>query len=275
MPEDEKSNEEKEEGKSSIIDTEDGGVAVSIEEETTPEKAVEKKEEEKKPERKQDPITNKVYAHDRILANVQKSIEELKEMMLINSPSSAISQKQEVELGEIDKLAEKDWKAAVGKIAEARTREILATEQTKIEQTKSIQEEAQIMERNSQSVLGRHPELEDVSSEKSQVFQDILNKNPRWRTSPEGPLLTMYEMENELRKRGYDIDGIIKEKIETEKRRVVSASATSLPPSRATSLTGKIVLTREQKEFCDQNGISYEEYARTLKKSGDKGGIEI
>lgn len=274
MPEGEKSIEKTEEEKSSVIDTEEGGVAVSIEEET-PEKVIEKKEEEKKPEHKQDPLTNKVYAHDRILSNVQRSIEELKELMLSNSPSPQISQKQEVELGELDKLAEKDWKAAVGKIAETRTREILNAEQKKMEQAQSVQIEAQVMEKNSQTVLSRHPELEDVSTEKSQIFQDILSKNPRWRTSLEGPLLTMYEMENELRRRGYDIDGVIKEKVETEKRRIMNASASALPASRSVSATGKIVLTREQKEFCDQNDVSYEEYARTLKKSGDKGGIEI
>ena len=131
------------------------------------------------------------------------------------------------------------------------------------------------MEKNSQEVISRHPELEDTASEKTQIFQDILNNNPRWRSSPDGPLLTMYGMERELRKRGYDVEGTIKEKVENEKERVVRATATSLSASRATTTGNKIVLTREQKEFCDQNGVSYEDYARTLKKSGDKGGIEI
>lgn len=70
---------------------------------------------------------------------------------------------------------------------------------------------AELMEKNAQTVLERHPELNDTASEKWQIFQDILNKNPRWRTLPDGPLLTMYEMEKELHKRG-DVDGIVQYK---------------------------------------------------------------
>ena len=279
MPEDKKNlTEEKEKEKiSKITETEDGGVEVSVEEET-PETTVEEKKEEEKKEVsiKQDPLKNKVYAHDRILANVQKSIEELKNIMLENSPSSKVALEQEVELDELDKLAQKDWKAAVSKLAEAKTKELLNAEKRQIEEERYNLNLNQLMEQNSQTVLNRHPELADEDSEKSQIFQDILNKTPRWRTSPDGPLLTMNEMENELRGRGYDVDGAISKSIEAEKNRLVRTTAATLPSSRTILTTGnKVVLTREQKEFCDQNGISYEEYARTLKKSGDKGGIEI
>lgn len=274
-PEVDKTDEEKlEEENSKITETQDGGVEVSVEEETPEETIViEKKEEAKKPVQKQDPLTNKVYAHDRILTNVQKSIEELKTIML--QSSSTITQEQGKELDELDKLAQTDWKAAVGKIAETRAREILNTEKQQINQVKQQEEIAQIMEKNSQLVLSRHSELEDTTSEKSQIFQDILNNNPRWRTSPDGPLLTMYEMENELRKRGYDVDGSVKSNVEAETDRVTRVTTSTLPASRTTTTGNKIVLTREQREFCDQNGIKYDDYARTLKKSGDKGGIEI
>lgn len=273
-PEVEKTAEEKlEEENSKITETQDGGVEVSVEEEAPEETTViEKKEEAKKPV-KQDPLTNKVYAHDRILTNVQKSIEELKNIML--QSSSTITQEQGKELDEIDKLAQTDWKAAVGKIAETRAREILNTEKQQINQAKEQEAIAQIMETNSQLVLSRHSELEDATSEKSQIFQDILNNNPRWRTSPDGPLLTMYEMENELRKRGYDVDGSVKSKVDVETNRLTRVTTSTLPVSRTTTTGNKIVLTREQREFCDQNGIKYDDYARTLKKSGDKGGIEI
>mgnify|MGYP001578112338 FL=1 len=273
MPEEKTAEEKLEEENSKITETAEGGVEVSVEEEIPKEEVVqEKKEEEKKPV-KQDPLTNKVYAHDRILANVQKSIEELKNIML--QSSSTITQEQEIKLDELDKLAQTDWKAAVGKIAETRTREILNAEKVQIEQVKGQEEIAQLMEKNSQAVLSRHSELEDATSEISQIFQSILNNNPRWRTSPDGPLLTMYEMENELRKRGYDVDGSIKTKVEAETERITRVTSSTLPASRPTTSGNKIVLTREQREFCDQNGVKYEDYARTLKKSGDKEGVTI
>lgn len=273
----EKTDEEKlEEESSKITETEEGGVEVSVEEET-PEKeaAQEKKEEAKKPAVKQDPLTNKVYAHDRILSNVQKSIEELKNIMLADSSRSAITQEQETNLDEIDKLAQTDWKAAVRKISETTQKEILEQERKQIESSKSQQEVAELMEKNSEFVLSKHSELNDAASEKSQIYQAILNNNPRLRTSPDGPLLIMYEMENELRNRGYDVDGSVKAKVEAETDRVTRVSATALPASRTIATGNKIVLTREQRDFCDQNDIPYEEYARTLKKSGGKEGISI
>ena len=271
--------EEKEKEKTSeITETEEGGVVVSVEEETKeiPETTVQEKKEEEKEPSKQDSLKNKVYAHDRILTNVQRSIEELKNIMLANSPSSTTTSEQQVELDELDKLAQKDWKAAVSKLAEVKTKEILNAEKKQIEEEKTNLDTVQLMEENSQLVIKRHSELNDPDSEKSQIFQEILNNNPRWRTSPDGPLLTMYNMEVELRKRGYDVDGEISKNVEAEKTRLIRVTSASLPSSHITQTTGnKVVLTREQKEFCDLNGVSYEEYARTLKKSGEKGGIEI
>lgn len=263
MPEEVKTSE--------IKETDDGGVEVSLKEETA---QVEEKEEEKTEvqevkEKKEDSFRNKVYAQDRIIKNLQQEIEALK------LRPSAETKEPEADLDELDKLAQKDWKAAVAKIAEEKTKAILKDEKKQLDEFRNREEVSQLMEKSSQAALSQHPELEDSSSEKSQIFQNILNNNPRWRSSPDGPLLTMYEMEKELRKRGYDVDGTITEKVESEKERVIKASASALPASRATIGGNKIVLTREQKEFCDQNGVNYEDYARTLKKSGDKGGIEI
>lgn len=257
-----------------ITETQDGGVEVSVAE-NDPEKQIvaEVAAEAKKSEYKQDPITNKVYAHDRILSNVQKSIEELKDLMVKNSNASTVTYEQETKLDELDELAQKDWKAAVGKIAEVRVQEILANERKAIEATSRQEGEAFLMEENSKVVLSKHTELSDETSEKSQLFQDILSQNPRWRTSPDGPLLTMYKMEDELRKRGYVIDN--PHKPDTEAERIGRITATSLPASRSSSTNNKVILTREQREFCEQNGIGYEDYARTLRKSGDREGIAI
>lgn len=269
-PEEKPTEEVLEENPNKVTETDEGGVEVSVEDDNPQKEPIvqERKEEVAKPA-KQDPITNKVYAHDRILSNVQKSIEELKNIMLSNA--SSISPAQEEKLDELDKLAQTDWKAAVSKIVEARTHEILDKERKQIETQKVQEESSQIMEKNATFVTSKHAELNDATSEKAQIFQEVLNNNPRWRTSPDGPLLTMYAMEDELRKRGYQVDGVAEKK--PEANRVIPASG--LPSSRPVNTGNKIVLTREQREFCEQNGLSYEDYARTLRKSGEREGISI
>jgi hypothetical protein len=282
MPKPEGAEEVKEEEKTSeITETKDGGVEVSVEAPITPKEEVQEeptviKEEvvANKPKVTDDQSwRNKVFAQDRIIQKLNRDIEEIRNRAVIE-PSSV---KQEVnnELDDIDKLAQTDWKAAVNKLAERKAREILDNEREHIQEQQEKISVQTTMETNAKFVTSKHQELDDPDSEKSQIFQSILSNNPRWRTSPDGPLLVMYEMENELRKKGYDIDGKVGEKVANEVTRLTRASSTSLPASRKPLLTNKIVLTREQREFCDQNGMSYEDYARTLSKSRGKEGIEI
>ena len=264
---------------SEITETPDGGVEVSVETQDTPKEEVQEepkvivKEEKPKLSTDDQSWRNKVFAQDRIIQKMNREIEEMRQKVIVE-PSST---KQEVvtELDEIDKLAQTDWKAAVNKLAERQTREILKKEREGIKEQQELLQTKNTMETNTQSVVGKHPELNEEGSEKSTIFQSILSNNPRWRTSPDGPLLVMYEMENELRKRGYDVEGNVHQKVEKEVSRIARASSISLPSSRQTISTNKIVLSREQREFCDQNGMSYEDYARTLSKSRGKEGVEV
>lgn len=270
MPKPEEDKKEAEKA-SEVIETPEGGVEVSVEEEkeAAPVEQEPKEKEKPKPEDKPDVLKNKVYAQDRIISRLQKEIDELRQ----KSGTAVSVQQLEPKLDDLDELAQKDWKLAVSKLSEQKFRELQAQENKRISEERHFIEEQNLMEKNSEAVLNRHPELNDPSTEKSQIFQTILNNNPRWRISPDGPLLTMYELENELRKRGYDIDGVGK-KIESEQERLARVSATGLMTPKPANNQGKVVLTREQKEFCDINGISYEEYARTLRKAGERG-IEI
>jgi hypothetical protein len=278
MPIPEKGEEVKEKD-SEIVETTDGGVEVSIETQDTPKEEVQEepkvvvKEEKPKPSTDDQSWRNKVFAQDRIIQKMNREIEEMRQRVVVE-PSST---KQEVitELDEIDKLAQTDWKAAVNKLAERQAREIIAKEREGIKEQQELLQVKNTLENNTQVVVGKHPELNEGGSEKSTIFQSILSNNPRWRTSPDGPLLVMYEMENELRKRGYDVEGNVHQKVEKEVSRIARVSSTSLPSSRQTISTNKIVLSREQREFCDQNGMSYEDYARTLSKSRGKEGIEV
>ena len=253
-----------------VVETEDGGVTVSLEEEAPETEQEEvKKEPEVKPEVKpEDHLKNKVFAQERIISKLQREMELLKS-------AKPLEKEPEPELDDLDKLAQKDWKAAVRKLSIEEARKIIQEDRKNLEVLKERETTQTRMDKNSQVVIGRHPELEDAASEKTQIFQSILNQNPEWRTSPDGPLLVMYQMENELRKRGFDVDGSVGKEVDKERERVLRLTTGSLPTTRKTNGSNKIILTREQKEFCDQNGVSYEDYARTLQKAGGKTGVEI
>jgi len=261
-------DKEVQEVKPEVKETEEGGVEVSLEEEIKEQVAKVEVEQEvkevKKPET--DHFKNKVYAQDRIISKLQREIDEMR------VPKQPV-QEVEQSLDELDKLAQTDWKAAVKKLAKEEARSLLLEEQRRIQQQASEQEFRQMLTTNEQKVLNKYPELNDNASEHSQVWFDILNKNPRWRTSPDGPILVMREMEDVFRSKGYDVDGSKTKAVENERRRLASAQATTLGPARNTP-SNKIVLTREQREFCDSNGIEYHDYARTLARTGERG-IEL
>ena len=251
--------------KSEITETPEGGVEVELEEQNLPEVPEKPKEEPKEkskpPEDEASKLRNRVGYQERVISRMQKQLEDITQPPPVETES--------VPVDEIDKVAQTDWKAGVRMLINQEVNTILEEDRRKIGVTAKIEENSSIMERNSQEALSRHPELNDESSEKTQIWFDTLEKNPRWQTLPEGPLLVMNIMETELRKRGYDVDGTIKAGVESETTRIARASGTNLPSSRPADTTNKVVLTKEQKEFCDTHGIRYNDYARTQKFGGE------
>ena len=233
---------------------------VVIEDETPKETPPAKVEERPKPTPESyESIKNKLYAQDRIISRLQREWEEKRP-----TPPTVKEEETPVAMDRIDKLAQTDWKAAVIELSKEGAKELIAKERQLLQQEREIQEINQIREKEAEFVIGRHPELNEADSEKSQIFQKILNDNPRWRTSPDGPRLTMREMEDELRARGYEV-ATPKREPESKPR----SMDTILPPSRQTTPSNRVVLTREQRDFCDANGMKYEDYAKTLKQPGN------
>jgi len=245
-------------------ETSDGGIEVSIGEEQKPQEPQVSATEKPKPQEDDSTkMRNRLGYQERQIQKLQQQIETM------GKPSQpATEPEKEVPVSELDKMVQDGhWQEAVTKLARKEAMDLYQIEQAKIKEQADQQLLTSEIEKNAQSALDRHPELNDATSEKAQIWLDTLNKNPRWRQSPDGPLLTMYKMEEELRKKGYDIDGSIKKSVESEKERLARASATSTPSSRPVS-SNKITLSKEQREFCDLNGVKYEDYARNLAKVG-------
>lgn len=247
-------------------ETEEGGIEVTLDEDIPGvQEPAEEKEPEQKPEVKEvvksDPFKNKVYAQDRIISRQQREIDELRQSMT----SQPKVEEPIPELDELDKLAQKDWKKAVELVSER----VFQKQQREIYERTKVEESTMELQKNIKVVAEKYPELDDIGSEQSQIYQQVLEKHPRWRNIPDGPYLAMREMEDELRVKGYDIDGRIKKGVETERERLTRVGATSLnTPRKVPSNT--IILTKENKEFCDINGISYADYAKFLRSSGDR-----
>jgi hypothetical protein len=173
-----------------------------------------------------------------------------------------------------DALAKRDWKKAVDLRAEIKAR------QQYEEQTKT-QEFTRVLEDSKNQVLQRHPELGDEASEKSKIYRNIVTANPEYVNMKEGPLFAMYKMEEFMEKNmGYKREDIVKAEQkarEDEQGRLNRVSLTSTT-GRTVSSDNKIILTKDEQDFCELQGLDPKVYATNKKKlatSGNKGGIQL
>ena len=254
-----KDKKPEEEIESKVKEKEDGSVEVEIDEDPTAEPAKEKEPVAKEPDKKPDPAKEKsrLFYQERQINKMNKEIETLK---------TQLTDKKEPEVKttdeEIDKAAQTDWKKAVDLQARETMKTVLEERDAKIEAKAKEEVTATELQKNNEAVMNKYgKELNDPSSDHNQIWWSILNSNPTWQKSPQGPLLVMNEMERQLRVKGYSIDGPVKE---DPSKRVDTVVSTSLPGTRKVVTKDKVVITKEQRDFCDEHGIKYEDYARNL-----------
>lgn len=172
-----------------------------------------------------------------------------------------------------DDLAKKDWKKAVDLRSQIQAEDRI----TKSTQTVEFN---RVLEESKQSVLKRHPELNDPNSEKSKIFKNIVVANPEYTNQKKGPLSAMYEMEDYMEKNmGYKREDIVK--AETRARQAESDRHSRV---QLTSTTGhhisegnKVTITKDEMDFCKLQGIDPKTYAINKKKlaGAGKGGIQL
>ncbi len=172
---------------------------------------------------------------------------------------------------------QKDWKGTVEELSEKKARELyrqMREEENAINaQNIERQRNAQLLENNKSKVLERHKDLMDETSEKANIYREVLQEKPEYLNNPFGPVLAMRDMEDRLREMGH-IDEPIQKVVQKEVFRQQRAGASVAP--RGTQTTGKntITLSKEQRELCDVNGWKYEEYAKNMKMLSGNQGVE-
>ncbi len=172
-----------------------------------------------------------------------------------------------------DDLAKKDWKKAVDLRSKIQAEDGIAASTQTTEFNK-------VLEESKQTVLKRHPELNDSTSEKAKIYRNIVVSNPEYTRQKKVPLTAMVEMEEYMEKNmGYKREDIIKAELqarqdESDRHSRVQLTSTT---GRNVSEGNKIVIGKDELEFCKLQGIDPKVYAankKRLEKAG-KGGIQL
>ena len=208
-----------------------------------PQKPVVKEKEEPKYVRVEDlekvnqAINNTRDYHNRRFNEVMEKLERLTPKPVEKTPD------------DLDELVQKDWKMGVRKVAE----QLLEERSAKTQVESQEQLDARIRQENINMLMDKHKELNDPSSEKSLEFKKILAEKPHWTTNPEGPRLTMIEMENRLNARGNINSG-------GDKMKEARSRATSVPAGTSPGNKTAYSLSKQDLDFCRLNGIRPENY---------------
>lgn len=179
---------------------------------------------------------------------------------------------------EWDEKVQKNWKGTVEELADARAeakfKALREAEKAQEALEREQRETTDLLGKNKIAVMQRHPELDDPTSEKAQVFQSVITRNPSYLTNPYGPVLAMRDMEDELRSQGKFVDEPTKRAVETEVQRLARTNGTGIPKGNGSASANKVVLTKEERQYCDDHKIKYESFASTKQKLSTQREIE-
>ena len=171
---------------------------------------------------------------------------------------------------EWDDLAEKDWKKAVDLRSTINANNIIQTQKQETKYERTLNE-------SKQRVIAVHPELNDNASEKTKIFTQILNENPEYVNNPKGPIYAMRDMEDYMETTlGYKRKDIISaekkgasRESERQNRIVLNKGGKANKDTK-----GKIVISKDEMDFCKFNDIDPKTYAKNRKKLSAKKGDE-
>ena len=219
-------------------------------------------------------LNNTIAYQTRKMEQALREIAELK-------ASLAGKQKQSVqepdEQDEIDREAQRDWKKGVKLVvkpeihaeieAEFKRRELLEQEKQRVAKAEAE------LDKSKNRVLEKYPELNDEDSQVASIYRQVLNEDASLLSNQHGPEIAMYRAEERMRQMGLT-PASAKPFVDKEVARLARAGASNIAGKQSVG-SNKITLTKDQKQFCDHHGISYENYAKNLKSQNGFGGVEV
>lgn len=168
-----------------------------------------------------------------------------REQRIVNGQRVVVPQTKQ----EWDALARADWQTAVDLKA------VVAAENVG-RQMSEVSTTNRVMAESKQKVLAKHPELEDVSSQKSQIYLQVLQEHPEYLNMPRGPVYAMRDMEERFEEITAKAPKAAPDSVRQAKAALTSGGR--MPASQGRTVT----LSKEELEFCKDNGISAQEFAK-------------
>ena len=174
---------------------------------------------------------------------------------------------------EWDELVEKDWKQAVRGLAKLEVEAQRKQEEAERSIERENHKRTEIFEKSKTEVLEKHPELQDEDSEKAQLYREIVNTNQDYLYDPFGPVLAARKMEERLMAEG-KLDAATGKLVRKEAERLARVGVTGAPKGSAPTNGSRVVLNKDQREFCDLRNIKYEDYAKYSQIVNQEGQVE-
>jgi len=213
---------------------------------------------------------NKAFASMRIEnKDLKTSVDTLTQQVSELNKRPAAPVKSEVTPGipatdeEWDDLADKDWKKAVDLRSIQNAKSIMSQQQAATKADSTLGEAKQ-------KVLATHPELNDNASEKARIYLQILDDNPDYLAQPKGPLYAMRDMEDYMENTlGYKRKDIRSAERAGAKREASRQHRIVLNKGAGRTNEGssnKVVISKDEMEFCKFQGIDPKEYAKNKQK---------
>lgn len=225
----------------------------------------------KEPEKKDEPkyVTAEMLATtvaDALKKATAPLYYEMRKVREPQAPAQPAPVQPKVEPNEWDKKLQGDWKGTVEELAEQKFKKMMDDKAKQDQIQYQQQQENSIREDSKKKALAKHPELNDETSQKSEIFRQVMQENPDYLINPRGPILVMRDMEDKLRDMGV-VDNSTRQAVDKEVARVTRTNAGSLPKGNPSVSKNSVTLTKDQKEFCDANGLKYENYAKFVRQN--------
>lgn len=169
--------------------------------------------------------------------------------------------KKEEPVDEWDKKLQTNWRGTVEELAEAKFNKMMEVQAQKQAAEYQRQQTSQLLENNKTQVLKKHTELNDETSQKAEIYRQVLQERPEYLSNPFGPVLAMRDMEDRLRDLGV-VDNSTRQVVDKEVARQTRTNGGVIPKGSTVQSKNSVTLSKDQKEFCDANGIKYENFAK-------------